>query len=315
MPPTSPDPRSRVLGSGEAPRASTPGLLPIGELAARTGLSSDTLRMWERRYGRPTPIRLPSGHRRYCADDVAWLRRVAEAITLGVPVREAVCASPSVLDGLLRRQAGRTEPCARILQWIEHVRGMRASALTAALREDWRQLGPERFLDERVGRMMTEVGLRWAAGDLDVRHEHFATEVCAEFLRGARTEIDAAVPGTAPLVAVTTLAGEHHTLAMHMGAVALSISGCRVQVLGGDLPIEEIARAAIDLDADAVAISVSLANGGVATDRALSALREHLEPRVRLLVGGGGDRGPRRGPRGIDHYTDLTSLTSWAARL
>ena len=48
-----------------------------------TGIGRDTLRVWERRYGRPEPIRLPSGHRRYTAEQIRWLRRVA---TYGVPL-------------------------------------------------------------------------------------------------------------------------------------------------------------------------------------------------------------------------------------
>ena len=43
--------------------------LTIGELAERTGLSPTTLRMWEQRHGFPTPVRLPSGHRRYEESD------------------------------------------------------------------------------------------------------------------------------------------------------------------------------------------------------------------------------------------------------
>ena len=35
----------------------------VGRLAEETGIKPGTLRMWERRYGRPKPERLPSGHR------------------------------------------------------------------------------------------------------------------------------------------------------------------------------------------------------------------------------------------------------------
>ena len=38
------------------------------------------MRIWERRYGRPEAVRLPSGHRRYTDAQVTWLRRVAEAL-------------------------------------------------------------------------------------------------------------------------------------------------------------------------------------------------------------------------------------------
>ncbi|MDJ0522022.1 MAG: MerR family transcriptional regulator, partial [Planctomycetota bacterium] len=48
----------------------------IGEVAEATGLTPETLRIWERRYGRPVAVRLPSGHRRYTDEQIVWLRRV-----------------------------------------------------------------------------------------------------------------------------------------------------------------------------------------------------------------------------------------------
>ena len=53
-------------------------LYPIGTVADVTGVNPITLRAWERRYGKPRAVRLPSGHRRYTQDQVRWLRRIAE---------------------------------------------------------------------------------------------------------------------------------------------------------------------------------------------------------------------------------------------
>ena len=44
--------------------------LSIGDVAERTGLAAGTIRMWEQRYGAPTPRRLPSGYRVYGVGDV-----------------------------------------------------------------------------------------------------------------------------------------------------------------------------------------------------------------------------------------------------
>jgi len=57
--------------------ADEPQLLSMGEMATRSGVSEGTLRMWEARHGFPTPMRLPSGHRRYAPLD---LRRVAAVL-------------------------------------------------------------------------------------------------------------------------------------------------------------------------------------------------------------------------------------------
>ena len=71
-------------------------LLPIGELAKRTGLASATLRMWESRHGFPSPVRLDSGHRRYEARDVELvgqvLRRQEAGMRLDLAIAEVTRA-------------------------------------------------------------------------------------------------------------------------------------------------------------------------------------------------------------------------------
>jgi DNA-binding transcriptional MerR regulator len=57
--------------------------LTIGELAEATGVSAGTLRMWESRHGFPTAQRLPSGHRRYAAEQVARVLDVVRRRELG----------------------------------------------------------------------------------------------------------------------------------------------------------------------------------------------------------------------------------------
>ena len=58
-------------------------LYSIGEVSSLTGLSTHMVRVWERRYGRPEAIRLPSGHRRYDETHVLFLRSVAELLAYG----------------------------------------------------------------------------------------------------------------------------------------------------------------------------------------------------------------------------------------
>jgi DNA-binding transcriptional MerR regulator len=69
-------------------------LLSIGGVARETGLSEDTLRMWERRYGFPTPLRDASGgHRRYPEEQVERLRRVKALVDDGFRPGKVVRAS------------------------------------------------------------------------------------------------------------------------------------------------------------------------------------------------------------------------------
>ncbi|MFG3016574.1 MerR family transcriptional regulator [Streptomyces cinerochromogenes] len=59
----------------------------IGELAARTGVSKDTLRFYER-IGLIESDRLPNGYRDFPPETVVWLRYVRTAQTLGFTLAE-----------------------------------------------------------------------------------------------------------------------------------------------------------------------------------------------------------------------------------
>jgi PAS domain S-box-containing protein len=55
----------------------------VGEVAAMTGLSTHTLRVWERRYGALKPARTASRQRRYSRDEVELLLRVKQLSRAG----------------------------------------------------------------------------------------------------------------------------------------------------------------------------------------------------------------------------------------
>lgn len=73
-------------------------LLSIGDVVRATGISEDTLRAWERRFGFPLPDREPSGHRRYDPREVERILRVVaereRGISLPVAIERARVASP-----------------------------------------------------------------------------------------------------------------------------------------------------------------------------------------------------------------------------
>lgn len=62
------------------------GLLLIGEVARRTGVTAVTLRAWERRYGLIVPERTPKGHRLYSPADVERICEVLRWLNRGIAV-------------------------------------------------------------------------------------------------------------------------------------------------------------------------------------------------------------------------------------
>jgi DICT domain-containing protein len=85
--------------------------LTISVVADETDVSEAVLRSWELRHGFPQPARLPSGHRRYTADDVERIRQVVRDRDAGMSLEAAIArvkaqshrAEPSIFAGLRRR--------------------------------------------------------------------------------------------------------------------------------------------------------------------------------------------------------------------
>ncbi len=76
-------------------------LMPIGQLARRTGVPVTVLRTWEERYGLPRPKRTPSGQRRYDDADVELLGQVSRLRARGMSLVAAMAyvkGQPAALE-------------------------------------------------------------------------------------------------------------------------------------------------------------------------------------------------------------------------
>ena len=69
------------------------GLLRIGELSRRVGVSDHVLRAWERRYGLLKPVRSAGGFRLYSEADEGRVRRMQAHLAGGLSAAEAARAT------------------------------------------------------------------------------------------------------------------------------------------------------------------------------------------------------------------------------
>ncbi len=294
------------------------GKLSIGALSRATGIPVETLRTWEARYGFPIPERKPSGHRLYPLTSVPRLRRIAEALSRGHRAGDVVAATDEAIAALLKATSAPAVgprplpvPSAQdhtyLLQAIE---AFDTDRLTRVLLQEWARLGPLDFLRACLGPLIRDIGAAWEAGRLEIRHEHFFSERAGDLLRSLRLPFEERAAG--PLVVCTSLPGESHALGLQMAALVLALAGCRILFLGTEVPVAQVASLARDLNARAVALSVSQASRGAAMTAHISGLRRSLPRRVGLIVGG--DGAPRSRP-GLEVIQDLRSLDAWGRRL
>ncbi|HSU15622.1 MerR family transcriptional regulator [Longimicrobium sp.] len=274
---------------------------PIRVVSERTGLSPDVLRAWEKRYGAVAPPRREgAGQRLYSDADVERLRLLRRATAAGRSIGHVAALSDRELEQLVREdEAQRAVPSAAAPQQgggaaAAHVRiamaaarEMDGPALEAALRRALVLGGAETFIDDVAPPFLRAVGDAWEDGSLTVAHEHLASAVMRRVL-GIVAEAGPAA-GAAPVVVVATPAGQVHELGAMLAAASAMSAGWRVVYLGADLPADEVARAARETGAEAVALSIVLGDGRAAADE-VRALRRALPPHVPVIAGGAGAR-------------------------
>lgn len=294
-------------------------LWPMGAVTRRTGIGEHTLRAWERRFGFPTPQRLESGHRRYPVAQVQRLLLIARALELGYRAGDVVPLESAELRELLR-DTGSPPPSPGLAGDVgsadgvlEVCRRFDREGLEGILRRNASVLGTARFLRERVAPLLDEVGEAWVRGELEIRHEHFFSEILEDHLRALRTPLQTCAVGR-PVV-LATLPDELHSLGLQIAALAIAAAGRSVHVLGPHLPEEEIVRAAESLGAAAVGLSVSLFAPEERTLAAVSAVRAALPSAIELWVGGAGAAKLERMPAGVVATPTLEELDVALARL
>lgn len=316
--------------SDQSDAVSSPGaLIGIGALSTATGVPTETIRTWERRYGVPVASRTDGGHRLYPASAIDHLRLISRALEQGVRASQATRLDLAQLRDLTATD-GRSGPRLRLvdpgsspspaaagvhvepsiladgggyLACFQAMSRFDRPRLDAILSLHLDRLGVIEFMETLLRPLLFEIGDAWARGDISEAHEHFASEAIHDLL--AETWRRAPVPAEAPIALLTTLPGEHHDLGLHMAAVVAVRAGCRLVFLGRSTPLKSIARAARDCGAAWVVLSISSATEAGEARVLLGQLRSELAGTAVLLAGGAGAPGNMNG---VETFQSLRAL-------
>ena len=270
-------------------------LLTIGELSKKTGITTHTLRIWEKRHGAPQAIRLPSGHRRYPQHEVERLLVVSKALKLGFRAGKVVGGTLEELNRLLGLETSDSSGAPSSIaiddnillnQWIQWITQYDEENFEMEMHRQWGQRGPLEFVIHLAAPLVTRIGKEWQDGNLSVAHEHFATGILNNFLASRwRKQNNYKVWPTAVL---TTLPGESHLLGLQMCATVLSVTDCKIVSLGLDVPEEEIIATVERCESPLLCVSVSEWYGVSQAKPILWRLRKQLGKQTKIIVGGGG---------------------------
>jgi DNA-binding transcriptional MerR regulator len=275
-----------------------------------TGFSIDTLRMWERRYGFPSPLRSGNGNRIYSESDVKRLQLVSRALKMGYRVSDAIRLDESTLVELLASPAPPVPNTHResedvVEQLLGLLRANDVEELTRSVRRYSALYGAGQFIAKVVAPILNATGKAWSEGRLAIYQEHLLTSVISSELTCIASRLDN-VEG--PIVLFATFPRERHGLGLQMVATYCQLFGVRPYVLGTELPLSEMVLATTALRAQAVAVSASINAPAHAVHDHVLVLARDLPENVGIWLGGTGANSLENMPPRVQHLGTWDAL-------
>lgn len=278
---------------------SVPAGLSIAAVERETGLAKDTLRVWEKRYGYPQPLRDEAGNRLYPPDQVAQIKVIRRLLDAGLRPGKVVGLDRVKLEELVGEVAPQTDLSTTLLsnsgaitqdQTLQKLLALVGNhdlrALHHGLALAQARLGLTAFVIDVVAPLTIAVGQAWAQGRFEIYEEHLYTEAITGVLRHTIAILSSPPVLLGPTVLLTTVPQEAHGLGLLMVEALLTLEGCLCISLGTQTPLGDIAQAAQAHRADVIALSFTNVNPGNVVLSSLSDLRAQLPRSTQLWVGG-----------------------------
>ena len=283
----------------------------IKTVSKRSGVKSDLVRAWERRYQAVSPVRTSGGHRVYTDQDIARLKLLNQATNNGHSISQIAQLSLDDLKQLIKNESitNALEPAVnetsirdkyQIAEDYNNkcyaaVLAFDAQALESHFENAIVELGSEAFIELLLSPLLSKIGERWKTGELRPVHEHMTSSVIRSLTYILRNNNPC--PANAPRMIVSTPIGQLHELGALLAAIMAELCGWQITYLGANLPAEEIAAAVKYTNACALTLSISFASEDNIVAKELRRIKKLIGNDVTLIVGG----------RAASHYQGVLS--------
>ncbi len=272
------------------------GLYTMKIVCRLTGLSPDTIRVWERRYQAVTPPRTTGQTRRFTAQEVRRLILLKHATKRGHRIKNIAKLDEKALAQLLEQESGLltlgknqqnalspSKDLERLQQdYLNAVERFEIDQAQGLLSRAALLLDRRAFLFDLVLPILRETGNRWHRQQYSVAHEHVvSTQIRALLDTFAR--LTSPHPG-APKILVTTPSGQLHEFGALMGALVAASRGFHALYLGPNLPEQDL-LVAIDLSRARLLLLGLLKDMSTKELESFKTTLEHLTQRIEVWIG------------------------------
>jgi len=216
----------------------------LNDLESLTGIKSDTIRMWERRYGILSPNRTPTNRRWYDDDDLRKLINISVIYHNGIKIsRIAAMNDKEILE--------RASSFSEVSKSQEDIFGtlmlamnsLDENAVNEVIIRSVIKRGFEKTFTEVLFPFLHKVGIMWHTGAIDITTEHFITSLFRQRLISAADSLPPTVNGQGKRVLMFLPEGEFHELALLFYFYMIKKRGHSVLYLGQSTPFDSMISA------------------------------------------------------------------------
>jgi methylmalonyl-CoA mutase cobalamin-binding subunit len=225
----------------------------------------------------------------YPVEQVARLRLIKRLIDLGHRPGKLMGLSTEELSARATVEpaggkAARAQISEHLLTYLDMCTVKRASELRCALVQAMLRSGLRTFVQDIAAPLIRASGEYWEHGRFTVVEEHLFSEIVQDVLRAGIHAIPRDRESASLRILLTTFPQESHGLGLLMAEAIFALEGAQCVSLGVQTPIDQIARAAVDVDVVALSFSTNLHTNRVR--EGLAQLSDAVPGHVEIWCGG-----------------------------
>jgi MerR family transcriptional regulator, light-induced transcriptional regulator len=217
-----------------------------------TGLTAETLRAWERRYGLVKPERSPGGHRLYSFRDIQTLKWLVQRQQEGMSISRAIELWRSLEESGQDPLEIEAEKVPSVSsedisldelrnEWIEACLKFNEQAAEKTANLAFAVAAPETVCVELFQKGLSTIGEYWFTGRASVQQEHFASAIA---MRRMYALLSASpLPHRSENILLACPPEEDHEFGLLLCAVLLRRRGWGVVYLGPNVPLHRLEEA------------------------------------------------------------------------
>lgn len=272
-----------------------------------SGVPTESIRAWERRYKALTPQRLQNGRRSYSTEDIEKLSLLNKLTHEGHSIGQIASLSTKNLKNLYQKHSPQRHPLAEDL--IKHLHDFDMEKISEIIEESKLTLETRSFVLDFAAPILSEVGILVENEKMTIAQEHIISSILRSHF-GTLLQISANLKPQKRFI-FTTPEGDFHEFGILLCAALCLSRRIGIHYLGPNLPAHELIMATKMLSPKAIILSVArlpkdLQKVDITTY--LKEVRTHTSASIPIFVGGDGYRPRSSADKGIQFLPTLAEF-------